>query len=46
MSWKRLLPPVVLLLVWQGLSASGVIPEYKLPSPVAVAAGLLDLIRT
>ena len=46
MSWKRFLPPVVLLLAWQGLSASGVIPEYKLPSPLAVAAGLLDLIRT
>jgi len=46
MIWKRLLPPVVLLLVWQGLSASGIIPAYKLPSPVAVAAGLADLIQT
>jgi len=46
MNWKRLLPPVVLLLVWQGLSSSGVIPEYKLPSPLAVAAGLHDLIQT
>lgn len=46
MSWKRLLPPVALLLAWQGLSTSGVIPGYKLPSPVAVVGGLLDLIRT
>lgn len=46
MNWKRLLPPVVLLLVWQGLSSSGVIPDYKLPSPLAVATGLLDLILT
>lgn len=37
---------MVLLLVWQGLSVSGVIPEYKLPSPLAVTAGLLDLIWT
>ncbi|RJQ67121.1 MAG: ABC transporter permease [Desulfobacteraceae bacterium] len=45
MNWKRLLPPVVLLLAWQGLSASGVIADYKLPSPLTVASGLLDLIR-
>lgn len=46
MNWKRLLPPLVLILVWQGLSASGIIPAYKLPSPLEVAAGLVDLIRT
>lgn len=46
MSWKRLLPPVILILVWQGLSTSGIIPAYKLPSPVEVAAGLIDLVQT
>lgn len=45
MNWKRLLPPVVLLLAWQGLSASGIIPAYKLPSPTHVAAGLIDLVQ-
>jgi ABC-type nitrate/sulfonate/bicarbonate transport system permease component len=38
--------PIVLLLSWQLLSASGMIPAFKLPSPVQVAAGLGDLITT
>lgn len=46
MSGKRILMPIVLLLSWQLLSASGMIPAFKLPSPVQVAAGLGDLITT
>ena len=46
MNWKRLLPPLVLICVWQGLSSSGVIPGYKLPSPANVARGFFDLIQT
>ena len=45
MNWKRLLPPVLMLLAWQGLSSSGIIPNYKLPSPTNVALGLIDLIQ-
>jgi len=46
MKGKRIIPPIVLLLAWQLLSATGVIPAFKLPSPVQVAAGLVDLIVT
>ncbi len=46
MNWKRLLPPLVLILVWQGLSSSGIVPAYKLPSPAKVTTGFFDLIRT
>lgn len=46
MKIKRIIPPVVLLLIWQLLSVLGVIPAYKLPSPVQVGAGLVDLIAT
>ena len=44
MKYQRILPPLVLLMVWQLLSMTGVIPDYKLPSPVKVANGLMDLI--
>jgi ABC-type nitrate/sulfonate/bicarbonate transport system permease component len=40
---KRLVPPLAILLIWQILSAAGVISGTKLPSPVQVAAGLVDL---
>lgn len=46
MKGKRLIPPIVLLLGWQLLSATGLIPAFKLPSPIQVAMGLVDLIRT
>lgn len=46
MKIKRIIPPVMLLLIWQLLSVLGVIPAYKLPSPVQVGAGLVDLITT
>ena len=45
MRYKRIFAPILLLLVWQLLAATGIIPAFKLPSPVQVAAGLLDLIR-
>ena len=44
MKWKRFLPPLVVVVVWQGLSLLGLIPAFKLPSPVSVALGLGDLI--
>ena len=45
MRLARLLPPVVTLACWQLASAAGLIPAYKLPSPVAVLGGLVDLVR-
>jgi NitT/TauT family transport system permease protein len=44
MTRERFLPPLLLLLVWQGLSSFGFIPDYKLPSPVQVLAGLKELL--
>lgn len=45
MKWKRLLPPLVLVLLWQALSSLELIPPYKLPSPLAVIRGFGDLLR-
>ncbi len=36
--------PVALLLLWQALSGLGIIPAHLLPSPLAIADGLWDLI--
>ncbi|MBI4775998.1 MAG: ABC transporter permease [Deltaproteobacteria bacterium] len=44
MRWKRLLPPLAVVVVWQGLCLLELIPAFKLPSPVSVALGLRDLI--
>lgn len=38
------MPPLVSIGVWQGLSSLGIIPAYKLPSPVEIAQGVRDLI--
>jgi ABC-type nitrate/sulfonate/bicarbonate transport system permease component len=46
MTRERILPPIALLLLWQGLSALGIIPDYKLPSPLQVLQGLWDLMTT
>ncbi len=35
--------PLLILLVWQGLCSLGVFPPYKLPSPLAIGAGLVEL---
>ncbi len=35
--------PLVILAVWWGISASGIVPAYRLPSPPAVVAAAIDL---
>jgi ABC-type nitrate/sulfonate/bicarbonate transport system permease component len=36
--------PLILIVVWQGLSSLRVIPPYKLPSPVEIVLGFRDLL--
>lgn len=43
MKFDRYLLPLILLLVWQGLSFIKVIPTHLLPSPVDILLGLKDL---
>ena len=45
MKWNRLLPIFILLLLWQAGSGLGLIPSYKLPSPLHVLGGFKDLIQ-
>lgn len=40
-NWQSLVLTAGLILVWQGLSMSGLIPGYMLPSPVRVTAALI-----
>lgn len=44
MRGKRLIPPLVVIAVWQIVTTVGGIPSYKLPSPLQVLAGLKDLV--
>ena len=44
MRGKRLIPPLVLVGVWQVVCSVGAIPAYKLPSPIQVLIGLGELI--
>jgi len=44
MKKERYLLPLILILVWQGLSSVQVIPSYKLPSPVEILLGFKDLL--
>lgn len=44
MKFSSAVPVIVLLIVWQILCGAGVIPSYKLPSPVQVALGFRDLL--
>jgi ABC-type nitrate/sulfonate/bicarbonate transport system permease component len=44
MKKKHFLIPLVLILIWQGLSSIQVIPSYKLPSPVEILLGFRDLL--
>ena len=37
-NWQPLVPAAALLLLWQGLSMSGIVPGYMLPGPLRVAA--------
>ena len=43
MKIERYLFPLLLILVWQGVSFWGIIPSYKLPSPLEILTGLKDL---
>jgi sulfonate transport system permease protein len=43
MKFEKYLLPLLLLFLWQGLSQLKVIPDYLLPSPVRIIAGLRDL---
>jgi len=37
-NWQAAIPVVALLLFWQLLSSSGIVPGYMLPSPIRVTA--------
>ena len=42
--WLRLVSPVVLIGIWQLLSATGVLPASRLASPVSIAHTAYDLV--
>jgi len=44
MKRDHFLIPLILIVVWQGLSSIQVIPPYKLPSPVEIVLGFKDLL--
>ena len=44
MKIERYISPLVLLILWQGLSYLGVIPGHLLPSPIKVILGFKDLL--
>lgn len=44
MKLQRWVAPIILVIVWQMLSAIDLIPAYKLPSPFSVIVSLYDLI--
>jgi ABC-type nitrate/sulfonate/bicarbonate transport system permease component len=44
MKRDQFLIPLILVIVWQGLSSIRVIPSYKLPSPVEIVLGFKDLL--
>jgi ABC-type nitrate/sulfonate/bicarbonate transport system permease component len=44
MKVEKFLFPLILLLIWQGLSSAGLIPAYKLPSPLEILSGLGELL--
>lgn len=43
MRMGRYLVPLALLVVWQGIAYTGMVPQYKLPSPTAVVAAFWEL---
>jgi sulfonate transport system permease protein len=45
MKLERFLMPVFLLVVWQALASFHLIPSYKLPGPLEIIGGLIDLVR-
>jgi ABC-type nitrate/sulfonate/bicarbonate transport system permease component len=44
MKKERFFIPLLLILIWQGLSSLQVIPSYKLPSPIEIVLGFRDLL--
>jgi ABC-type nitrate/sulfonate/bicarbonate transport system permease component len=44
MKKERFFIPLLLILIWQGLSSLQVIPSYKLPSPIEIILGFKDLL--
>jgi NitT/TauT family transport system permease protein len=44
MNKAHFLIPLILIVIWQGLSSVGVIPSYKLPSPIEIVLGFKDLL--
>jgi len=44
MKKERFFIPLLLILIWQGLSSIQIIPSYKLPSPVEIVLGFKDLL--
>jgi ABC-type nitrate/sulfonate/bicarbonate transport system permease component len=44
MKKDHFLIPLILIVIWQGLSSIRVIPSYKLPSPVEIVLGFKDLL--
>jgi ABC-type nitrate/sulfonate/bicarbonate transport system permease component len=44
MTARRMIPLLLVVVVWQILSSAGVIPAFKLPSPLQVLRGLQDLV--
>ena len=44
MKRDHFLIPLILIVIWQGISSIRVIPSYKLPSPVEIVLGFKDLL--
>lgn len=44
MKWFRVLLPLIVILLWQLLSWLGILPPYKIPSPIGVLKGLKTLL--
>ena len=44
MKRDHFLIPLILIILWQGISSIGVIPSYKLPSPIEIVLGFKDLL--
>lgn len=44
MKHQRWIAPMMLVVFWQMFSATGLIPAYKLPSPISVIVSLKDLV--
>ena len=44
MKKDHFLIPLILIVLWQGISSIGVIPSYKLPPPIEIVLGFKDLL--